>query len=278
MRQAMATIPMAGTITVGPPPDPEEGLFRLGEAVGDGSGPEIDIAVTPLEGATICAMGAPNAAACMALARKGGLLAVPPVYMDKIAVGPGVSPDIVSLDADPADNARAVAEAKGIPVDSLMICILDRPRNDAMIARLREIGARIVLITDGDVSGALAVGLPETGVDMLMGSGGAAEGVLAAAGLRCLGGSLQGRLLARSSEERLMIKASGFGDPDRLLTLDDMVPGEAMFSATGVTDGTMLRGVRLRADSARSQTLIMRSRTGTVRVIDTQHNLTRLCR
>lgn len=273
MRDALATIPMTGTITLGPPPDPEDGLFFLGEAVGSGEGPELDIAVTPLEGATICAMGAPNATACMALTPKGGLLAVPPVYMDKLAVGPGVPPGTVSLDATPEENVRALARAKGVDVESLLVCVLDRPRNDDIIVRLRALGTRIALITDGDVSGALAVASPETGVDLLLGSGGAAEGVLAAAGLRCLGGCMQGRLMARSPDERRRIEAAGVTDPDRILSIDDMVRGEAMFAATGVTDGPLLRGVRLTGTVARTQTLVMRSRTGTVRIIDTRHHL-----
>ncbi|WP_041794689.1 class II fructose-bisphosphatase [Pararhodospirillum photometricum] len=272
MREALTAVPMDGAITVGPAADPDEGLFRLGEKAGNGQGPALDVGVTPLEGGTICAMGAPNATACMALAPKGGLLAVPPVYMEKIAVGPGVPPGTVSLAADPAENAKALAAARGVPVASLLVCVLDRPRNEGVIDRLREVGARITLISDGDVSGVIAVGLPETGVDMYIGSGGAAEGVLAAAGLRCLGGFMEGRLLVRSDAEKAAVRAA-VGDPARILSLDDLVPGEAMFAATGVTDGTLLRGVRLHADSARSYTLVMRSRTRSIRLIDTRHDL-----
>ncbi|GEO81262.1 class II fructose-bisphosphatase [Pararhodospirillum oryzae] len=272
MREALTAVPMAGVIAVGPSADPEDGLFRLGEAVGDGNGPAIDVGVTPLEGGTICAMGAPNATACMALAPKGGLLSVPPIYMEKIAVGPGVPPGTVSLEADADENARALAAQRGVPVSSLLVCVLDRPRNEAVVERLRAVGARITLISDGDVSGVIAVGLPETGVDMYLGSGGAAEGVLAAAGLRCLGGFMQGRLMARTDSEKLALRAAGH-EPGRLLEMDDLVPGEAMFAATGVTDGALLRGVRLHADSARSCTLVMRSRTRSIRLIDTRHDL-----
>ncbi|ABC23209.1 class II fructose-bisphosphatase [Rhodospirillum rubrum] len=276
MREALTTVPMAGTITLGALADPDDGLFRLGEGVGNGTGLLIDVGVTPLEGATICAMGAPNATACMALARKGELLAVPPVYMEKIAVGPGVPEGCLSLDADPAENIRALAKVRGVPAEALLICVLDRPRNEALVDRVRSTGARITLISDGDVSGAVAVGLPETGVDMYMGSGGAAEGVLAAAGLRCLGGVLQGRLMVRGDSEKAAVRAAGITDPDRILTMADMVPGETMFAATGVTDGALLRGVRLHAGSARSSTLVMRSRTGTLRFIDTRHDLSKL--
>ncbi|MCF8483421.1 MAG: class II fructose-bisphosphatase [Rhodospirillum sp.] len=275
MREALSTVPMIGKVTLGGEVDPTEGLFHIGEAVGNGIGRKVDVGLTPLEGATICAMGAPNAAACMALAREGGLLAVPPVYMDKIAVGPGVPEGTVSLDASPAENVRAVAQAKGVPAEALLICVLDRPRNEDLIATLREVGARITLISDGDVSGAVSVGLQESGVDMYMGSGGATEGVLAAAGLRCLGGFLQGRLMLRNDDDRAAIAAMGIKDPGRILTMADMVPGEALFSASGVTDGALLRGVRLQATSARTSTIVMRSRTGTVRMIDTRHDFTR---
>jgi fructose-1,6-bisphosphatase II / sedoheptulose-1,7-bisphosphatase len=195
--------------------------------------------------------------------------------MDKIAVGPGVPEGAVSLDATATENLKAVAAAKGVSVEALLVCVLDRPRNEDLIAEIREAGARITLISDGDVSGAVSAALAESGVDMYMGSGGAAEGVLAAAGLRCLGGFLQGRLMARNDDDRAAIAAVGIKDATRILTMADMVPGEALFSATGVTDGALLRGVRLQATSARTSTVVMRSRTGTVRLIDTRHDFTR---
>jgi fructose-1,6-bisphosphatase II / sedoheptulose-1,7-bisphosphatase len=275
MRLALATVPMTGKVTLGGEVDPSEGLFHIGEAVGDGTGRRVDVGLTPLEGATICAMGAPNAAACMAVALEGGLLAVPPIYMDKIAVGPGVPEGAVSLDASPTENVRAVAAAKGVPVEALLVCVLDRPRNEDLIAEVRAVGARITLISDGDVSGAVSVGLMESGVDMYMGSGGATEGVLAAAGLRCLGGFLQGRLMPRNDDDRAAIAKMEIKDPSRILTMADMVPNEALFSATGVTDGALLRGVRLQATSAQTSTIVMRSRTGTVRLINTRHDFTR---
>lgn len=272
MRQVLAATPMRGTVAVGADPDPAEGLFCAGEPVGTGEGPEVDVAIAPLEGATICATGAPNAMACLAFAPRDGLLRVPPLYMDKIAVGPDVPPDVVSLDQSPADNVRAVSRARGVDVSALTVCVLDRPRNEELVEALRETGCRLMLILDGDVSGALAAGLPENGVDMYMGSGGAAEGVLAAAGLRCLGGTLQGRLLLRTPAERALVREFGFpGEADRLLGMDDFVPGEAVFAATGVTDGTLLRGVRFTADGVCSQTMILKSCSGTRRVIDSRH-------
>ncbi len=271
MREALSTVPMDGVIVLGADPEPEEGLFRLGEAVGAG-GTVVDVGVTPLEGATICAMGAPNAAACMALAKRGDLLSVPPVYMEKLAVGPGVPAGTVDIDVSPAENLAALAAALGREVEDLLVCILDRPRNDQVIAQVREAGARITLISDGDVSGVLSVGLPDTGVDLYLGSGGAAEGVLACAGLKCLGGQMQGRLMLRGDSDKAAARRAGLADPQAVLGMDDMVRGETLFAATGVTDGTLLSGVRLTRSGARTSTLVMRSRTGTVRMIQTRHS------
>lgn len=273
MRESFLTTAMRGIIAVGADPNPDDGLFHLGEQVGTGDGLRVDIAMTPLEGATICAVGAPNATACLAFTPENGLLKVPPIYMEKIAVGPRIPADTVSLDRSPVDNVGAIAEARKLPVSALTVCVLDRPRNTELIESLRETGCRLTLILDGDVSGAIAVGLPDTGVDAYMGSGGAAEGVLAAAGLRCLGGSLQGRLMIRNQDERRKALDLGFSEPDRVLTLADMVPGEAVFAATGVTDGTLLRGVRFTPDGARSQTMVLRSRSGSRRYIDSYHSL-----
>lgn len=243
-------------------------MLYIGETVGTGDGPEVDIAVDPLEGTTICAKAMPNALAVLAISEKGGLLHAPDMYMNKIAVGPGYPEGVVHLDATPADNLNALAKAKGVPIHEIMACILDRPRHAELIRAVREAGAGVQLIPDGDIAGVIWTTDPkETGIDIYMGSGGAPEGVLAAAALRCIGGQIQGRLMPMKDEERQRAEKMGISDINRIFKLEDMASADVVFSATGVTDGSLLKGVRIRGDFAETETVVMRSKTGTVRRI-----------
>jgi fructose-1,6-bisphosphatase II / sedoheptulose-1,7-bisphosphatase len=250
-------------------------MLYIGEKVGTGHGPRIDIALDPLEGTTITAKGGPNALAVIAMAEAGGFLNAPDVYMEKIAVGAGLPEGIVDLDEKPARNLKSVAEAKRIDVADLVVCILDRPRHSELIAKVREAGARIMLIGDGDVSGVIATSRPDSGVDLYVGSGGAPEGVLAAAALRCIGGQMQGRLIFRNDDEKGRAARIGIKDLNRKYGLLDLAKGDVMFAATGVTSGTMLQGVRRVAGGAVTHSMVMRSKSGTVRIIEAQHNFTR---
>jgi fructose-1,6-bisphosphatase II / sedoheptulose-1,7-bisphosphatase len=242
--------------------------------VGSG-GPKVDIALDPLEGTTITAKGGHNALAVVAMAAEGGFLNAPDVYMDKIAVGVGLPDGVVDLDAKPEQNLRELAKAKKVEVADIVACILDRPRHAELIARVRAAGARIMLISDGDVSGVIATSRADSGVDIYLGSGGAPEGVLAAAALRCIGGQMQGRLLFRNDDERARAKKWGVSDLSRKYGLLDMAKGDVMFAATGVTDGAMLRGVRRSRAGATTHSMVMRSKTGTVRIIEAHHNFER---
>ena len=243
MRDMLNALDIEGTVVIGEGERDEAPMLFIGEKVGSG-GPKIDIALDPLEGTTITAKGGPNALAVMAMAQEGGFLNSPDVYMEKIAVGGGLPDDVVDIDATPADNLKALAGAMGKPLEDLVVCILDRPRHADLIAAVREAGARIMLIGDGDVSGVIATSRPESGVDIYMGSGGAPEGVLAAAALRCIGGQFQGRLMFRNDDERNRARRCGIEDFDRVYKLQDLASGDVMFAATGVTDGSMLKGVR----------------------------------
>jgi fructose-1,6-bisphosphatase II / sedoheptulose-1,7-bisphosphatase len=274
MRNALNALAIDGTVVIGEGERDEAPMLYIGEKVGAG-GPAMDIALDPLEGTTITAKGGPNALAVVALAEKGGFLNAPDVYMDKIAIGGGLPADVVDLDATPAENLKALAKIKGVDVSDIVACILDRPRHEELIARVREAGARIMLISDGDVSGVIATSEPGSGVDIYMGSGGAPEGVLAAAALRCLGGFIQGRLLFRNEDEKVRAAKWGVQDLSRKYGMDDMAKGDVMFAATGVTDGAMLKGVRRFAGGAYTHSVIMRSKTGTVRRIEATHNFTR---
>ncbi len=274
MRNALNALAIDGTVVIGEGERDEAPMLYIGEKVGAG-GPAMDIALDPLEGTTITAKGGPNALAVVALAEKGGFLNAPDVYMNKIAIGGGLPSDIVDLDATPAENLKALAKIKGVDVSDIVACILDRPRHEELIARVREAGARIMLISDGDVSGVIATSEPGSGVDIYMGSGGAPEGVLAAAALRCLGGFIQGRLLFRNEDEKARAAKWGVLDLSRKYGMDDMAKGDVMFAATGVTDGAMLKGVRRFAGGAYTHSVIMRSKTGTVRRIEATHNFTR---
>ncbi|MBM3601060.1 MAG: class II fructose-bisphosphatase [Alphaproteobacteria bacterium] len=274
MRQALNGLAIDGTVVIGEGERDEAPMLFIGEKVGQG-GPKIDIALDPLEGTTITAKGGGNALAVIAMAEAGNFLHAPDVYMDKIAVGGGLPDELIDLDAGPAKNLRALAKAKKIGVSDVVACILDRPRHAELIAKTREAGARIMLISDGDVSGVIATARPDSGVDIYMGSGGAPEGVLAAAALRCIGGQMQGRLLFRNDDEKGRAQRCGIKDFNRKYTMLDMARGDVMFAATGVTDGTMLRGVRRFGHGASTHSLVMRSKTGTVRYVETHHDFTR---
>ncbi|CAO3430028.1 class II fructose-bisphosphatase [Azospirillum doebereinerae] len=277
MRQALNTLFIDGTVVIGEGERDEAPMLYIGEKVGAGigSGPKVDIALDPLEGTTICATGGPNSLAVIAMAEEGGFLNAPDVYMDKIAVGAGLPDNVVDLDETPAANLKALAKAKGTEVEELLVCILNRPRHAELIARVREAGARIMLINDGDVSGVIATSQAGTGVDMYVGSGGAPEGVLAAAALRCIGGQFQGRLLFRNDDEKARAAKWGVTDLNKKYSLHELARGNVMFAATGVTDGAMLKGVRRFPGGAYTHSVIMRSKSGTVRYIEAHHNLAR---
>lgn len=270
MRRELAKVNVRGKVVIGEGEMDEAPMLYIGEEVGSGEGPEVDIAVDPLEGTTICAKSMPNALAVLALAERGGLLHAPDMYMNKIAIGPGYPEGIVDLDAKPADNLGALAKAKGVPIGAITACILDRPRHAELIRAVREAGAAVQLIPDGDIAGVIWTTDPEeTGIDIYMGSGGAPEGVLAAAALRCIGGQIQGRLMPLKEEERLRAATMGIDDINRKFTLTDMASADVIFSATGVTDGSLLDGVRFRGDFAETETVVLRSKSGTVRRIKT---------
>ena len=274
MRQSLNGLSIDGTVVIGEGERDEAPMLFIGEKVGSG-GPAIDIALDPLEGTTITAKGGQNALAVIAMAEAGNFLNAPDTYMDKIAVGGGLPDDIVDLDEEPAANLKNLAKAKKVDVADLVTCILDRPRHAELIAKVRAAGARIMLIGDGDVSGVIATSRAGSGVDLYMGVGGAPEGVLAAAALRCIGGQFQGRLVFRTDDERSRAQRMGITDYDRKYTLHELASGDVMFAATGVTDGSMLKGVRRFQGGATTQSMIMRSKSGTVRIIDAQHNFQR---
>ena len=270
MRRALNVLEIDGTVVIGEGERDEAPMLYVGEKVGSG-GPRIDIALDPLEGTTLTAKGGPNALAVIAMAAEGGFLNAPDVYMDKIAVGGGLPENLVDLDRPVSDNLAALAEATGKRISDLVVCILDRPRHSTLISQVREAGARIQLISDGDVSGVIATAEADSDVDMYVGSGGAPEGVLAAAALRCIGGQMQGRLLFRNDAEAGRARQLGIEDLDRKYGLLEMARGDVMFAATGVTNGNMLFGVRRTSSGARTQSIIMRSKTGTVRRIEAFH-------
>jgi len=273
MRRALSSLAIEGTVVIGEGERDEAPMLYIGEKVG-GGGPKIDIALDPLEGTTITAKGLPNALAVMAMAEHGGFLNAPDVYMDKIAVGGGLPEGIVDLDKTPKQNLGDLAKAKKIDVADLVVCILDRPRHSELIAKVREAGARIMLIGDGDVSGVIATSTGDSGIDIYMGSGGAPEGVLAAAALRAIGGQIQGRLLFRNDDEKARARKWGITDLNRKYSMTDMAKGDVMFAATGVTSGSMLKGVRRFHNGAETHSIVMRSKTGTVRWVSAHHNFT----
>ena len=275
MRNALNSLDIEGKVVIGEGERDEAPMLYIGEKVGTGNGPGIDIALDPLEGTTLTAKGGANALAVIAMADKGNFLYSPDVYMDKIAVGGGLPDGVIDLDAPVSENLAALAKAKDKKVSDLVACILDRPRHAELIEQTRAAGARIMLITDGDVAGVIATSTPDSPVDIYYGSGGAPEGVLAAAALRCIGGQIQSRLIFRNDDERGRAAKCGITDLNRKYGIGDMASGDVMFAATGVTDGAMLRGVRRFGDGASTQSMVMRSKTGTVRIIDTHHDFTR---
>jgi fructose-1,6-bisphosphatase class II len=269
MRKAFDALAINGTVVIGEGERDEAPMLYIGEKVGSG-GPKVDIALDPLEGTTICATGAPNALAVIAMADAGNLLHCPDTYMDKIAVGPA-GKGVVDLDKSPTQNLHALAEAKRCNIEDLTVIILARPRHEALIKEVREAGARIRLIGDGDVSAAIATTKPETGIDLLLGIGGAPEGVLAAAALRCVGGDMQGRLKPRNESEIERAKKMGIKDINKKFSIEDLARGDVMFAATGVTDGDYLDGVHFFAGGATTQSVVMRSSTRTIRLINATH-------
>jgi fructose-1,6-bisphosphatase II / sedoheptulose-1,7-bisphosphatase len=282
MRAALNTLDIDGTVVIGEGERDEAPMLFIGERVGlgrpgpgatQGVGPAIDIALDPLEGTTITAKAGANALAVLAIAEQGCLLNAPDVYMDKLAVGPGYPDGVIDLARSPTDNVRAVAAAKGVAASDLIVCVLDRPRHEKLIAELRALGCGIQLIPDGDVAGVIAVTDPDTSTDLYMGSGGAPEGVLAAAALRCVGGQFQGRLLFRNDDERGRAARWGVEDLHRIYQLEDLAKGDVIFAATGVTNGSLLDGVRRRKDKITTESVVMRASTGTVRWVKGEHRI-----
>ena len=272
MRRELNKLPIDGTIVIGEGERDEAPMLFIGETVGSKHGPKVDIAVDPLEGTTLCAKNMPGAIATMAMAEGGTLLNAPDVYMEKIAIGPGYPAGVVDLDAPAEENIRRLAKAKGVAPEEITALILDRPRHADLIAGVRKAGAAVRLITDGDVAGVIHTADPaNTGIDIYMGVGGAPEGVLAAAALRCIGGQMQCRLVLDSEEKRARAAKMGIKDPRKKYQIGDMVQGDCLFAATGVTDGALLDGVRFRKDVIETETVVMRSITGTVRWIRAEH-------
>ena len=276
MREALNTLDIRGTVVIGEGERDEAPMLYIGEQVGSGTGPEIDIALDPLEGTTITAKGGQNALAVMAMADKGSFLNAPDTYMEKMAIGPGLPDNILDLDAPPQEVLKRLAKAKNARVEDLLVCILDRPRHEDMIRAVREAGARIAFIQDGDVSGVIATAMGDSGIDIYMGTGGAPEGVLAAAALQCTGGQMLGRLVFRNSDEIARGEKWGITDFKKIYTTNDLArPQNVMFAATGVTDGAMLKGVRRRPGGATTHSIVMRSKSGTIRRIEADHNFMR---
>ncbi len=274
MREQLNRLDIAGTVVIGEGERDEAPMLYIGEEVGSGDGPAVDIALDPLEGTTLTAKDMPNALTVIAMAPRGTLLHAPDVYMDKLAIGPGYAPDLVSLDMAPAERIQALAKAKGCAPSDITVCILERPRHEAMIAEVRATGAAIRLITDGDVAGVIHCAEAEkTGIDMYMGSGGAPEGVLAASALKCMGGQMWGRLIFRNNDERARAARAGIEDFDRIYGRDDMVTADVIFAATGVTDGSILAGIRREPGFLNCETILMRSRTGSLRRMSYRHPL-----
>ncbi|MCO6408117.1 class II fructose-bisphosphatase [Hoeflea alexandrii] len=272
MRQELNRLPIDGTVVIGEGERDEAPMLYIGEEVGTREGAKVDIALDPLEGTTICAKNLPNSLAVIAIAEKGSLLYAPDVYMEKIAIGPGYPANTVALEASATENIHAVARAKGVSVDQVTACILDRPRHARMIEEVRATGAAIRLIGDGDVAGVIHTTDPdETGIDIYLGIGGAPEGVLAAAALRCIGGQMQGRLQLNTEEKVARAAKMGISDPNKIYTMEEMARGDVLFAATGVTDGNLLQGVRFARDAIVTHTIVMRSSSRTVREIKARH-------
>lgn len=272
MRAELNRLPIRGTVVIGEGERDEAPMLYIGEEVGTGSGPEVDIALDPLEGTTICAKNMPNSLAVISMATKGTLLFAPDVYMDKIAIGPGYPDALVDIDASPQDNIKALAQAKGVPVAEVTACILDRPRHAKILEAVRSTGAAVRLIGDGDVAGIIdTTDTDTTGVDIYMGTGGAPEGVLAASALRCVGGQMQGRLVLDTPEKVARAGKMGVSDPHKAYSMNELASGDVLFAATGVTDGNMLKGVKFTPQYIQTETIVMRSSSRTVREITARH-------
>ena len=272
MRRELNTLPIDGTVVIGEGERDEAPMLFIGERVGTGHGPKVDIAVDPLEGTTLCAKDMPGSIAVMAMAEGGTLLAAPDVYMNKIAIGPGYPKGTVDLDWTPEQNVHSLAKAKGVAPHEISVLVMDRPRHEDLIARLRALGCPIRLITDGDIMGIIFTSMPgETGIDLYLGIGAAPEGVIAAGALRCIGGQMQGRLILDTPETRERAAKMGVSDPNRKYELTDLARGDVVVAATGVTDGALLQGVRFGPDFIETDTIVYRSTTGTVRRIKAEH-------
>lgn len=266
MRTQLNKLDIRGRIVIGEGERDEAPMLYIGEEVGKGTGPEVDIALDPLEGTTLCAKDMPNALAVIAMGPKGSMLNAPDTYMEKLAIGPGYPKDVVTLAMSPTERVHALAAAKGVEPNDIMVCVLERPRHEAMIREIRETGAHIRLITDGDVAGIIHCAEAEkTGIDMYMGSGGAPEGVLAAAALKCMGGQMYGQLIFRNDDEKARAIKHGVKDFDRIYALDDLVTEDVIFAATGVTDGSIVSGARRVDGYLETETILMRSKTGSMR-------------
>lgn len=270
MRTMLDSVDCKATVVIGEGERDEAPMLYIGEEVGSGNGPELDIALDPLEGTTVCATGGWNSIAVMAIAEKGNFLNAPDTYMEKIAVGPE-GRGLINIDDTPAENLKRLAEAKKCRIQDLTAVILDRPRHEELIRQVRDAGARIQLIGDGDVSAAIACSEPDSGIDILFGIGGAPEGVIAAAALRCIGGDFQGRLKPRNDEEIARAKTMGINDINKIYSIDELAAGPVMFCATGVTDGQFLNGVKFKSWGAITESIVMRSQSGTIRRITAEH-------
>ncbi len=273
MRNSLNGLDIHGKVVIGEGERDEAPMLYIGETLGTKKGPKVDIALDPLEGTTICATGGSNSITVIAMANEGGFLNAPDVYMDKISIGPGLPKDLIDLDEKPKVNLTNLAKAKELEINDLVVCILNRPRHEELIRQCREVGARIMLIEDGDVSGVIATSEPSSGVDIYIGTGGAPEGVLAASALRCIGGQMQARLIFRNEDEKTRAKKLGIKDYNKKYSLYDLANGEVMFAATGVTDGSMLKGVRISGNTATTDSIVMRSKSGTVRNLHSMHNI-----
>ncbi len=271
MRTELNKLDIDGTIVIGEGERDEAPMLYIGEKVGTGKGPKVDIALDPLEGTTLCAKAMANSLAVLAMAEGGTLLHAPDTYMDKIAIGGGYPEGTIDLDWTPEENVRSLAKAKGVEPKQICVCILDRPRHEKMIASVRATGARVTLITDGDIAGVIYTTDPTTGIDMYMGIGGAPEGVLAAAALRCIGGQMQGRLVTDSDDQKARAAKMGVKDFNKKYTMEEMASGDVIFAATGVTDGNILEGIRYVRGGFTTHSVVMRSKTGTVRYVKAMH-------
>ena len=275
MHEAFKELPVQGTIRIGESNTNGASKLVVGQNVGTGDGSNVDIALMPVEGPTIVAKGEPNGLSVMAMAEDGKFLNLPELYMEKLAIGGGFPNDLVDLDNEPAENLKALSNAKGVPVSDLVVCILDRPRHGEVIAKTREAGARIMLIVDGDVSGVVATAWPKSGIDLYCGIGGAPQGVLSAAALACVGGQMQGRLVIRDNADRQKVSDAGIVDPAQKFSISDLASGNVTFAATGVTSGALLKGVTKVNNKALTQSLVVRSQTGTLRYVEAYHQFAR---